>query len=512
LKKRSVVWLIIVVAALAFALLSLIPLHLLAPGNFEVNASPIVVPALREWHGDTGEFVLGANSRIVLDPLYANQLQTTAHVFQEDLSSELNASLPVVISSSPGTGNFFLTLKTLDSGIGNEGYLLDIDTSVTINAHTSNGVFYGTRTVLQILHTASDHASMPRGYARDYPSYAERGFMLDVGRKFVPLSTLEDYVRLMSWYKFNDFQLHFNDNALNAGDAADWQHQYAAFRLNSPAFPGLAAADGSYTEQQIKELEAVASSHAVMITPEIDTPAHALALTQYRPNLVSQQYSKEFLDLSNPATTTFVDALWNTFLPWFTAPQVNMGMDEYDPRDADKYRQYLDYYDTFLRKQGKTTRMWGSLSEMPGTVPVNKDIVLEDWDNTWANSVDMAKQGFKIINADDNLLYIVPHASYYHDFLDTRVLYNSWEPYIFNLTIPSLNLQPGDPHILGGTFAVWNDKYTQVSVTDITTRIEPAMPVLGEKMWSGPTPEVSYEQFESMVQQVALPPGTHLEV
>lgn len=510
MKNRRVVWLVLVIIAMAVALISLIPLHLFAPGNEVINNTPPVAPALREWRGSTGEFVVGTNSHIVLDPVSSRQLQGTAQVFQQDIQAELNITLPIVVSSDPGTSNFFLTLKTRDSGIGDEGYLLDIDTSVTIDAHSSTGIFYGTRSILQMLHAVSDHASLPKGYARDYPSYKERGFMLDVGRKFVPLSTLEDYVRLMAWYKFNDFQLHFNDNALGGGDKADWQHQYAAFRLNSPAFPGLAAPDGSYTEQQIKELEQVASAYHVTITPEIDTPAHSLALTQYRPDLVSQHYSKEFLDLSNPATTTFVNALWTTFLPWFSASQINMGMDEYDARDSDRYRQYINYYDTFLKKQGKSARMWGSLSEMPSNVKVNTDIVLEDWDNTWANSVDMAKQGFQIINANDHLLYIVPHANYFNDFLNTRLLYNSWEPYIFNLDYPSLNLQPGDPHLLGAAFAVWNDKYAITSVSDITARIEPAMPVLGEKMWTGPTPDTSYEQFENMVQQIGLPPNVHL--
>jgi hexosaminidase len=503
-------WLVLVIAGMALALISLIPLHLLAPGNPEINPAPLVAPALREWHGGTGEFALSANSQIILDPTYADQLQTTALVFQQDLDAEINRSLPVVIAKNPGTNNFFFTLRTLDSGIGSEGYLLTIDTSVTLNAHTSKGIFYGTRSILQILHTVSDHASMPKGYARDYPLYPERGFMLDIGRKFVPLNVLEDYVRLMSWYKFNDFQLHFNDNALNAGTQANWQHQYAAFRLNSPAFPGLAAGDGSYTEQQIKELEQVASEHAVTITPEIDTPAHDLALTQYRPSLASATLSKEYLDLSNPATSTFVNSLWNTFLPWFTDSRINMGMDEYNSKDADRYRQYINSSDAFLKKQGKTAIMWGSLSQMASKVPVNSDIILEDWDNTWANSVDMSKQGFQIINANDHLLYIVPHAGYFNDFLNTRLLYDSWEPYIFNLNYPYLNLQPDDPHLLGGAFAVWNDKLNAVSIDDITIRIEPAMPVLGAKMWTGSTPGTSYERFEYMVHQIGLPPNTHL--
>lgn len=407
LKQRRVSWLAIVVIDMAIALLSLIPLHLFVPSNFLINSAPPVAPALREWHGGTGEFVLSSGSQIVLDPAYANQLQDIARVFQQDLGTAMNRQLPIAISSNPGTSNFFFTLKTLDSGIGDEGYLLNINASVTINAHTSIGDFYGTRSILQTLQASLDHSSLPRGYARDYPSYHERGFMLDVGRKFVPLSTLEQYVRLMAWYKLNDFQLHFNDNALNAGNLPDWQHQYAAFRLDSPAFPGLATADGSYTEQQVKELEQIARVYAVTITPEIDTPAHSLALTQYRPNLASKQYAKDLLDLGNPATTTFVNSLWTTFLPWFSTSEVNMGMDEYDQRDADKYRQYINYYDDFLKKQGKTARMWGSLSQMPSKIQVNSDIVLEDWDNTWANSVDMAKQGFKIINANDQLLYIV---------------------------------------------------------------------------------------------------------
>jgi len=511
LKNRKALWLAIIVAGMVLALLSLIPLHLFSPTVLFANEAPPVVPILRDWHGSTGDLTLGAHTQIILDPAFANQLQVTAQVFRQDLFAETGLNAPIVVDGNPGSGNLFFTLRTSDSGIGDEGYLLNIDTSVTINSRTPAGAFYGTRTILQILHAAPDHRSLPKGYARDYPQYKERGFMLDVGRKFVPLPLLEDYVRLLAWYKFNDFQLHFNDNAMNAGSKPDWQHQYAAFRLNSPAFPGLAAPDGSYTEQQIQELEQVASEYEVTITPEIDTPAHALALTQYRQALASTKYSKEFLDLDNPASYTFVDSLWKTFLPWFTAPQVNMGMDEYDPRDADKYREYINHYDALLHQAGKTTRMWGSLSEMTGKVKVNTDIVIENWDTTWSNPVDMVRQGFQIINASDNLLYIVPHANYFHDFLDTELLYTSWDPTIFDLNNPALNLQPGDPHLLGATFAVWNDKLgSVVSDDDITMRIEPAMPVVGEKMWAGPTPDISYMQFEQNIHQAGPAPGTHL--
>lgn len=511
LSKRKGMGLTIILFCIALTLLTLISRNLLAPITFSTNPAPSVVPLLREWHGGNGFFLLNADTHIVLDPADAEQLKETAHVFQQDLTAVTNFVVPISIAQDPGFGNFFLTLKTLDSSLGTEGYTFDVSDTITINARTNAGAFYGTRTALQILQADPDHTHIPKGFARDYPQYKERGFMLDLGRKFLPLPLLEDYVRLMSWYKFNDFQLHFNDNAINGGTSSDWQHQYAAFRLNSPAFPGLAAADGSYTQAQIQELEQVASAHAVTITPEIDTPAHALALTQYDPQLASPKYSKEFLDLSNPATYTFVDKLWKTFLPWFTTSQVHIGVDEYSMNDANQYRMYINYYDRFLHQQGKTVRMWGSLSLIQSPIQVNKDIVLEDWDNSWANPVAMEHQGFQLINANDNLLYIVPHASYYHDFLDTRLLYNHWDPSIFDVHNPALNLSPNDPLLLGGMFAVWNDLLgSKVSAHDITIRIEPALPVVGDKMWSGPTPDISYAQFERDVQQIGLAPNTQL--
>ncbi|MEO8973797.1 MAG: family 20 glycosylhydrolase [Ktedonobacteraceae bacterium] len=476
-----------------------------------INPAPAVIPSLHEWQGDHGFFMLSSASRIVVDPAYSAQLNATAQVFQTDLATVTKHTFPMVSTLSTASGDFFLTLNNLDTGIGNEGYLFQVSDTAVISAHTSTGVFYGTRTALQILTQDPAKTYIPRGIARDYPQYAERGFMLDAGRKFFSISALEDYVKFMAWYKMDDFHIHFNDNVPGGGDSSDWMHQYAAFRLNSPHFPGLAAADGSYTQQDILALEAVASKYHVTITPEIDAPAHALALTQYRPDLASPTYSKEFLDLSNPNTYTFLNSIWNTFIPWFTSKQVDIGADEYSQADADHYRQFINTYDTFLRSKGKTVRMWGSLTKMPGSVQVNPNIVIDDWNNNWSNPVDMVNAGFSIINANDNLLYIVPRAGYYNDYLNTQLLYNQWEPDIFSLTDPTLNLQHGNPHLLGGMFSEWNDKLgSVVSDADVYSRVQPAMQTLSQKLWSATTAGIPYEQFTQIAQRVSTAPGTHL--
>jgi hexosaminidase len=194
-------------------------------------------------------------------------------------------------------------------------------------------------------------SSIPRGRARDYPAYQERGFLLDVGRKFFSIGFLEDEVRLMAWYKMNDFHLHFNDNAIEASSSPDWMHQYAAFRLNSSRFPGLAARDGSYTEQDIRSMERVAKQYAVTITPEIDAPAHAVAFAQYRPDLTSQHYPRDMLTVYNPATYSFLNAIWNEFLPWFDTSQVDIGVDECVPEEASGCLQFMNTYDAFMKQR-----------------------------------------------------------------------------------------------------------------------------------------------------------------
>src|SRR5438876_2366516 len=391
--KRNVNIIHMLIRTIMLKMIVLFPLHIINPTILFANAAPAVIPSLREWQAGSGSFMIDSASRITIDPSYAEQLQDTARVFQSDLFAVTGSSLPIVTTSSPIIGDFFLTLKNSDRSIGSEGYLLKVGDSVVISANSSTGVFYGTRTILQILIQDPSKTHIVRGTARDYPRYQARGFMLDVGRKFFSLKFLEDYVKFMAWYKMNNFHLHLNDNEIYGGKSPDWKHKYAAFRLASPRFKGLAARDGSYTEQDMRELQVIAKQYAVTITPEIDAPAHDLAFTEYRPDLPSKTDSKELLDLTTPKTYTFLNSIWDEFLPWFDSPRVDIGADEYTTNKADKYRQFINTYDAYLKEKGKSVRMWGTLTWMTGSVAVNNDIVTDIWDNRWANPLDTVKLG-----------------------------------------------------------------------------------------------------------------------
>lgn len=491
-------------------MLSLMPLS--STFAAEPNPKPQVIPSIQEWTGGTGHFTLGASSRITVDPAYATKLADTANVFKADLQEVTGYDVEIETTAQPAAGDFFLTLhdETVDA-IGDEGYDFEVDDVLTIRANTITGVFYGTRTALQILIHDPERSHIVKGVAKDYPKYETRGFMLDVGRKFFPIDFLEDYVKMMAWYKMNDFHLHLNDNAIFKDNSREHWNQYSAFRLENETYPDLTATDGHYTKQQFRELQDLARQHALTITPEFDTPAHALAFTKVRPDLVHPDLPVDHLDITRDETVAFVKSVWDEYMDLFDAEQLHIGADEFYRNDREMsnvYRNYINTLHRHLKEKGKTARAWGGLTYYNGDVRVDDDVVFNAWNIGWYNPQQAIDEGYQIINTDDGLLYIVPKAGYYRDYLDTRWLYNHWEPTIFS---GSIRLSEDEPNLLGGMFALWNDMLgKKVSVPDAHDRISHAMPTLAEKMWRGNSDDATFAEFEQLSDDIGLAPRTNL--
>ena len=385
---------------------------------------------------------------------------------------------------------------------------------VTVSAPKAKGLYWATRTLLQMTEQNSDLA-LSKGSMRDYPDYAIRGFMMDCGRKFIPMNFLRDYVKMMAYYKMNTLQVHLNDNAFKQYFEHDWNKTYAAFRLESEFFPGLTSRDGYYTKKEFIDFQLMADSLGVEIIPEIDVPAHSLALTHYRPEIGSEEYGMDHLDLFKPETYQFVDSLFREYLegrnPVFVGKRVHIGTDEYSNKKKDvveKFREFTDHYIRFVEGFGKQACVWGALTHAKGDTPVkSENVLMSAWYNGYADPKEMIKQGYDLVSVPDGYLYIVPAAGYYYDYLNTEMLYKEWTPaHIGKEVFPEKHKQ-----IKGGMFAVWNDHAGNgISTKDIHYRVFPALQTLAVKMWTGKDCKVPYETFNAARLSLSEGPGVNV--
>lgn len=475
-----------------------------------VNPKPFVVPELKQWTGKDGNFTPGKDARIVCTSQNPELLRI-ARMFADDYQQMFGQTLSVAQGKAT-SGDFVLSLSA-DKKLGEEGYAIKITDRVAISAPTPTGLYWSTRTLLQLAEQNQER-SLPQGTIRDYPDYPLRGFMIDCGRKFIPMAYLQDLVKIMAYYKMNTLQVHLNDNGFKQYFEHNWDKTYAAFRLESETYPGLTARDGSYSKKEFIDFQKQAASNFVEIIPEIDVPAHSLALTHYKPEIGSKEYGMDHLDLFKPETYEFVDALFKEYLegdnPVFVGKRVHIGTDEYSNAKKDvveKFRAFTDHYIRFVEGFGKQAVVWGALSHAKGDTPVkSENVVMNAWYNGYADPATMIKDGYQLISIPDGLVYIVPKAGYYYDYLNEPYLYKEWTPAHIGKAV----FDEKHPSILGGMFAIWNDHVGNgISVKDIHHRIFSPLQTLSVKMWTGAQTGIPYETFNEKRALLSEAPGVN---
>ena len=475
-----------------------------------VNPKPFVVPELKQWTGKDGNFTPGKDTRIVCTSQNPELLRI-ARMFADDYQQMFGQTLSVAQGKAT-SGDFVLSLSA-DKKLGEEGYAIKITDRVAISAPTPTGLYWSTRTLLQLAEQNQER-SLPQGTIRDYPDYPLRGFMIDCGRKFIPMAYLQDLVKIMAYYKMNTLQVHLNDNGFKQYVEHNWDKTYAAFRLESEIYPGLTARDGSYSKKEFIDFQKQAASNFVEIIPEIDVPAHSLALTHYKPEIGSKEYGMDHLDLFKPETYEFVDALFKEYLegdnPVFVGKRVHIGTDEYSNAKKDvveKFRAFTDHYIRFVEGFGKQAVVWGALSHAKGDTPVkSENVVMNAWYNGYADPATMIKDGYQLISIPDGLVYIVPKAGYYYDYLNEPYLYKEWTPAHIGKAV----FDEKHPSILGGMFAIWNDHVGNgISVKDIHHRIFSPLQTLSVKMWTGAQTGIPYETFNEKRALLSEAPGVN---
>ena len=504
------------------------------PKGGNANA-PQTIPQVLDWG------CLGGNKKVDLAKLPELTLCLPAEMkaVQKDLLKELGEAVgKPCTTAAAGKAAVCLKLRKKEDAdrypLGKEGYVLDINpgasNAVTIEAETATGLYWGTRTLMQMLRRGTE---LTAGYVTDIPRYPVRGFVFDVGRLPVPFSYLKEVVNTMAWYKMNDLHIHLNDNYIFLEEYAKagknpFKEAYSGFRIESvikgPEGNPLTSEDVSYTKKQFRELIDYAKARGVNIVPEFDAPAHSLSFTRVRPELqlVNDKVPRscEELDAAKPESAAFIAELWDEYLkpdkklgrPVFEGCTVHIGADEFKGNNED-YRKFTDTVLGHIQQRGYTPRLWGSLTMKKGKTPVRaKGVQMNIWSKDWNLPWQAINEGFDIINTMDSQLYIVPFANYYRMDRNLKGLYENFVP---NQIGPkggrlAVRLPAGHPQLLGAAFAVWNDmidlKYQGYGSHDLRKMIQDTICAASQKFWGPEELPRSFDEHTALAGEIGNAP------
>jgi hexosaminidase len=126
---------------------------------------------------------------------------------------------------------------------------------------------YGLETFTQLVDVEAGSVKVASVNISDAPSYPWRGALIDTGRRFWPMSLLQNTIDTMAAMKMNVLHLHASD--------------FCRFSVESKVFPNLTASltginAGSYSQEDIKALISYAGDRGVRVVPEFEMPGHAL--------------------------------------------------------------------------------------------------------------------------------------------------------------------------------------------------------------------------------------------
>lgn len=254
-------------------------------GNLDVIPQPQEIVLAR----DTTPFIIDRSTTIVY-PATNEKMHRTAD-FLATFIKEMTGT-EVRVSDKEKSSNAIIL--AVDSTMGHpEGYKLQITPEkVLLTGGSEAGVFYGIQTIhkaLPILKDGKVAAALPAGTVTDFPRFRYRGFMIDVGRHFFPVSYLKQMIDLMALHNINYFHWHLTEDqgwrieikkypklteigSKRDSTIIDWETKKFDGKPHS----------GFYTQDEAREIVRYAADRFITVVPEIDLPGHTTAaLTSY---------------------------------------------------------------------------------------------------------------------------------------------------------------------------------------------------------------------------------------
>ena len=310
-------------------------------GNLDVIPQPQEIVLAQ----DTTPFVINHSTTIIY-PAANEKMHRTAD-FLATFIKEMTGTEVRVSDKEKGSNAIILAVDTTMTHP--EGYKLEITPEkVLLTGGSEAGVFYRTQTIhkaLPILKDGKVAAALPAGTVTDFPRFRYRGFMIDVGRHFFPVSYLKQMIDLMALHNINYFHWHLTEDqgwrieikkypklteigSRRDSTIIDWETKKFDGKPHS----------GFYTQDEAREIVRYAADRFITVVPEIDLPGHTTAALASYPELgctggpykvlCSFGVFPDVLCVGNEQTLQFTKDVLDEIMDIFPSEYIHIGGDE----------------------------------------------------------------------------------------------------------------------------------------------------------------------------------------
>ncbi len=488
-----------------------------------------LIPAPQTLVSGEGQFRLDTGTPIVITAADDIETHAVATDLQLRLRSATGWDFPILTLGDDLDQSGAISLVRDESFTGGaEGYTLQVSAAgVIITAGTPAGLFYGTRTLLQLLppevfgtegaavttgdrepeRTPPERAApepavpapaagwtVPAVRIEDAPRFGWRGLLLDCGRHFMTVDYVKRMIDLLAIHKLNRLHWHLTEDQ-------GWRLEIRKYPRLTEIGAWRSYADGSsyggyYTQQQVREIVAYAERRHVIIVPEIELPGHCrAALAAYPelscnggPHTVATRWGV-FADVycaGNDDVFRFLEDVLVEVMELFPGEYIHIGGDEVPKQrwqecpqcqtriaaenlaDVDELQSwFIRRIDRFLTAHDRKLIGWDEILA-GGLAP---EATVQSW-RGFAGALAAARAGH------DAIVSPTSHAYFDYDVGRTDLA----KVYSFDPVPPELTAAEAK-HILGGEMNMWTEYAPQEKVDG---KVFPRLLAMAEVLWTGP--------------------------
>ena len=498
------------------------PLKFLSISPHVVKNPPLSEPQIRLiphpvlWEKEAGTCDLSHGLSMPQTP--PAEIQKVIHSF----TSLINRYELTEMLTSNGVNIHF----DLENKIKEEGYemLIRAD-SVLIRASGYKGFFYALISMLQL--QINYNSSVPCGKIEDSPRFSWRGQHLDCARHYYEVDSILRLLDLMALLKLNRFHWHLIDDEsfrLKLSSVPELV-ELTGFRGNGCIIPGvfgggIGPTGGTYSVEDVSRIINHATGLGISVMPEIEIPAHALAILKVFPEMRDPQdkssevsvqgYSENTINPAMPATWEFLNKVIPEIGSLFPFGLIHLGCDELPPNVWERSPAIKKLKVENILKTTQDLQEW--MMQRAAKILVGKGIRPAAWevaglgDNggignnallfSWSSlepGLNAAREGYEVV--------MCPAQHVYFDMAQTKNVLErgvSWAAIISMKD--ALNWEPVpleepelEQNIIGIQGALWSE--TIIKDKDMDTMLAPRILALSEVSWSTNSRKRDFPEF-----------------